>query len=41
MAYPKKYRDVWVLVNEDSLVTYGWISTRMELDCSLDNTREL
>ena len=32
LAYPDEYRDVRVLVNEDNLVTYGWISTRMELD---------
>ena len=31
-AVPDEYRDVWVLVNEDNLITYGWISTRMELD---------
>ena len=32
LAYPKEYRDVRVLVTEDNLVTYGWISIRMELD---------
>ena len=32
LAYLEEYRDVRVLVNEDNLVTYGWISTRMELD---------
>ena len=32
IAYPDKFRDVRILVTEDNLVTYGWISTRIELD---------
>ena len=37
LAYPEEYRDVRVLITEDNLITYGWISTRMELD--LDQLR--
>ena len=32
IAYPDKFRDDRILVTEDNLVTYGWISTRIELD---------
>ena len=32
LACPDEYRDVSVLIIEDNLVTYRWISTRMELD---------
>ena len=32
LAYPDKDRDVRALVNEDNLITHGWIGTRMELD---------
>ena len=32
LAHPKEFRDVRVLITEDNLITYGWISTRMELD---------
>ena len=32
LAYPDECRDVRVLVIEDNFVSYGWISTRMELD---------
>ena len=32
LTYPDEFRDVRVLVTEDHLVTYGWISTRIELD---------
>ena len=32
LAVPDEFRDVRVLVNDDNLVTYGWISTLMELD---------
>ena len=31
-AIPVEYKDVRVLINEDNLTTYGWISTRLELD---------
>ena len=32
LAYPDEARDVRALVNEDNLITHGWIGTRMELD---------
>ena len=32
LSYLDMYRDVRVLVTEDNLVTYEWISTRIELD---------
>ena len=32
LAYPKEGRDVPTLVTDNNLVTYGWITTRMELD---------
>ena len=32
IAYSDKFRDVRILVTEDNLVTYGWISTCIELD---------
>ena len=32
LTYPDEFRDVRVLVTDDNLVTYGWISTRRELD---------
>ena len=32
LAYPDEARDVRTLVNEDNLITHGWIGTRMELD---------
>ena len=32
LAYPDEARDVRALVNEDNLITYGWIKVRMELD---------
>ena len=32
LAYPDEARDVRALVNEDNLISHGWIRTRMELD---------
>ena len=32
LAYPDEARDVRALVNEDNLITDGWIKVRMELD---------
>ena len=32
LAFPDEARDVRALVNEDNLITYRWIGTRMELD---------
>ena len=32
LAYPDEARDVRAFVNEDNLITHGWIRTRMELD---------
>ena len=32
LAYLDEARDVRALVNEDNLISHGWIRTRMELD---------
>ena len=32
LADTDEARDVRALVNEDNLITHGWIGTRMELD---------
>ena len=32
LAYPDEARDIRALVNEDNLISHGWIRTRMELD---------
>ena len=32
LAYTDEGRDVRALVNEDNLITHGWIGTRMKLD---------
>ena len=32
LTYPDEARDVRALVNEDNMISYGWIRTRIELE---------